>query len=67
MGAKISSFMDILGLFDQVNRILDIYFVQFPLRKASGAIGKYLEKAYGEHSGSVRLGSYSALTMASGS
>ena len=40
-GAKISPFVDILGLFDQVERVPNIYFTQFPLRKASGAIGKY--------------------------
>ena len=34
--------MDILGLFDQVERILDIYFTQFPLRMAYGAIGKFI-------------------------
>ena len=40
-GAKISTFVDILGLFDLVERVLDIYFTQFPLRKACGVIGKY--------------------------
>ena len=38
-GAKISAFMDILGLFDRVDRVLDKYFSLFPLRKASGAPG----------------------------
>ena len=37
-GAKISTFVDILGLFDQVERVLVIYFTQFPLRKVTGAI-----------------------------
>ena len=35
LGAKISTFVDILGLFDQVERVLDIYFTHFSLRKAS--------------------------------
>ena len=36
--------MDIFGIFDQVERVLDIYFTLFPLRKASGAIGKYSKR-----------------------
>ena len=39
--AKISTFGGILGLFNQVERVPDIYFTQFSMRKASGAIGKY--------------------------
>ena len=39
--AKIRTFVDILGLFDKIERVLDIYFTQFSLRKASGAIRKY--------------------------
>ena len=38
---KISTFVDILGLCDQVERVLDVYFTQFLLRKASKAIKKY--------------------------
>ena len=33
--AKISTFEDILCLVDQVERVFDIYFTRFPLRKAS--------------------------------
>ena len=33
--------VDILGLFDQIERVLGVYFTQFSFRKASGAIGKY--------------------------
>ncbi len=29
-GAKISTLVDILGLFDQVERVLDKYFTKFP-------------------------------------
>ena len=39
--AKISTFVDILGLFDQVERVFDIYFTQLPLRKAFWATWKY--------------------------
>ena len=42
--AKISTFVNIFGLFDQDERVLDIYFTQFPLRKASGAIRKYKKR-----------------------
>ena len=38
--AKIRTFVDILGLFDKIERVLDIYFTQFSLRKATGAIRK---------------------------
>ena len=37
-GAKISTFVEISGLFDQVERVLDIYFTEFSVRKAYGAI-----------------------------
>ena len=33
--------MDIFGIFDQVERVLAIYFTICPLRNASGVIGKY--------------------------
>ena len=56
--AKISTYVDIFGLFDQVERILDIYFTQFPLRKAS--ILEILEKTSREHADGVRLGFHSA-------
>ena len=39
--------MDILGLFDRVEQVLDAYFPQFPLRKASGAIRKYYKRPLG--------------------
>ena len=39
--AKISTFVDNLGLFDQVERVLDINFTQFSLRTASEAVRKY--------------------------
>ena len=39
--AKISTFGTILGLSDQVARVLVIYFTQLSLRKASGAIRKF--------------------------
>ena len=38
-GVQRSSFVDIFGIFDQVLRVLDICFTQFPLRKVLGAIG----------------------------
>ena len=60
--AKISTFVEILGVFDQVVRVLDVYFTQFSLRKASWAIRKYyVEKSSRQHAVSVRLGFYSAL------
>ena len=56
-GAKISTFVAILGLFDQVDMILDVYFAQFPFLSHR----EILEKASRQHAGNVRLGSYSAL------
>ena len=55
--------MDILGLFDLVERVLVVYFTQISLKKASGAIRKRKKRPLDtrQHSGGVRMVSYSAV------
>ena len=59
-GAKISNFVDILGLFDQVERVLK-YISPIFLGKGFWSHQEILEKASRQHVGSVRLGSYGAV------
>ena len=64
-GAKISSFVGILGLFDQVYKYIDSLIHisdQVPSRKAHGAM-RNTRKGSGRHAGNVRMGSCSAVTV----
>ena len=63
-GAKISTSVDIFGLFNQVERVLDILH-PISLEKGFWIHHEILEKASRQHAGSVRLGFYSALAATS--
>ena len=56
-GARISTFVDILVLFDKVERVLAMYFTKISLLSH----WEILEKALRQHADNVRLGSYSAM------